>query len=85
MLFGVLSFGRYMIQASYTYAADYVFDYNETVSGFTAFVYDSRQIFGAALIGLGMFPSMILMPRLLRRFGTRTLSIAAGVGSGVIL
>ena len=85
MLFGVLSFGRYMIQASYTYAADYVFDYNETVSGFTAFVYESRQIFGAALIGLGMFPSMILMPRLLRRFGTRTLSIAAGVGSGIIL
>ncbi len=85
MLFGVLSFGRYLIQATYTYAADYVFNYYESSNGFAQFVYDSRQIFGAALIGIGMFPSMILMPKLLRKYSARKLAIVAGIGSGVIL
>lgn len=85
MLFGVLAFGRYMIQSSYTYAADYVFNYYEDANGFAAFIYGQRQIVGAALIGIGMFPSMLLMPKLLRKFSARTLAIFAGIGSGVIL
>lgn len=85
MLFGVLSFGRYLIQSSYTYAADYVFHYFEDSNAFTKFVYEARQIFGAALIGIGMFPSMIAMPKLLRKYSARKLAIVAGIGSGVVL
>ena len=85
MLFGLLSFGRYMIQASYTYAADYVFTYYETANSFTAFVYDMRQILGAALIGIGMFPSMIIMPKLLKKYNTRVIALGAGVFSGAVL
>ena len=85
MLFGLLSFGRYMIQASYTYAADYVFTYYENANAFTAFVYDMRQILGAALIGIGMFPSMIIMPKLLRKYNTRVIALGAGIFSGAVL
>lgn len=85
MLFGFLSFGRYMLQASYTYAADYVFVYHENANAFTSLVYDMRQIIGAALIGIGMFPSMLIMPKLLKKYNTRRIALGAGIFSGITL
>lgn len=85
MLFGLLSFGRYMLQASYTYAADYVFVYHQDANWFTTFVYNARQIIGTALIGIAMFPTMIIMPKLLKKYNSKQLSIGAGVFSGAVL
>lgn len=81
LLFGILCFGRYMIQAGYSYAADYVFTFPSTDS----FFYKQRQLIGAALIGIGMFPAMLITPKLMRKFEYKNLVIGAGLVSGAVL
>lgn len=81
LLFGILCFGRYMIQAGYSYAADYVFTFPSTDS----FFYKQRQLIGAALIGIGMFPAMLITPKLMRKFEYKNLVIGAGLISGAVL
>jgi sugar (glycoside-pentoside-hexuronide) transporter len=78
MLSGILGFGRYLIQAAYTYAASYVFTYS------SEFVENFSQVIGLALIGIGMFPTMILTPRLVKKFSYKVIMIAAGLVSVVI-
>lgn len=81
LLFGILCFGRYMIQAGYSYAADYVFTFPSVDSIF----YKQRQLIGAALIGIGMFPAMLITPKLMRKFEYKNLVIGAGLVSGAVL
>lgn len=76
---GILGFGRYLIQASYTYCAEYVFVTN------SKFVNDFKQVIGFALIGIGMFPTMILTPYLIKKYSYKWLMIGAGFFSAIIM
>lgn len=68
-LFGILCFGRYMVQTAYGYAATSVF--HSSVPA----VENMKGLLGAALIGVGMLPAMILMPSLMRRYNYKKLAI----------
>ncbi|NLA77685.1 MAG: hypothetical protein GX851_07675, partial [Clostridiales bacterium] len=68
-LFAILCFGRYMVQSAYGYAAASVFySSNSTVDGM-------KSLLGAALIGAGMFPAMLAMPKLMRKYNYKQLAI----------
>lgn len=71
--FAILCFGRYMVQSAYGYAAVSVF------SSSNSHVEGMKSLLGAALIGAGMFPAMLLMPKLMRKYNYKkiALSIAA--------
>lgn len=76
---GILGFGRYLIQAVYTYCAEYVFVCdNEFVSSF-------KQVAGFALIGIGMFPTMLLAPKLIKKYSYKWLMILTGVFAAVTM
>lgn len=70
-IMGILSFGRYMVQASMVYAARYVFEY-QIDKGFAV-------ILTAALVAVGMFPAMLIMPKLYQKFNFRQIAIGAGL------
>ncbi len=76
---GILGFGRYLVQAAYTYAAEYVFISNsDFVNGF-------KQVIGFAIIGVGMFPTMLLAPKLIKRFSYKWIVIYAGIFAAVVM
>lgn len=77
-LFGILCFGRYMVQTAYGYAATSVFHSS------VAFVENMKGIFGAALIGVGMLPAMIVMPSLMRKFNYKKLAIGIALFGFVV-
>lgn len=77
VLVGVLAFGRYMVQGAISYAADYVFVAN-------GFLKENIVLVTAALIGIGMFPAMVLMPTLFKKFNYKQIVIGAGFLSFVL-
>ncbi len=79
VLCGFLGFGRYLIQAAYTYAASYVF-----ISD-SSFINNFSQVIGYALIGIGMFPTMIMAPWLVKKFSYKIIIIASGIGAAAIM
>ena len=73
LLSGILGFGRYMVQAAYTYAAEYVFfSDSDFVEGF-------KQVIGFAVIGVGMLPTMLLTPKLIKKYTYKWIMIYSGV------
>jgi len=75
---GVLAFGRYMVQGAVSYAADYVFLAPD------GFIKDNLRLLTAALIGIGMFPAMLLMPTLFKKFNYKQIVIGSGILSFVL-
>lgn len=76
---GILGFGRYLIQAAYTYCAEYVFICDN------AFIDSYKQVAGFALIGIGMFPTMLLAPKLIKRYSYKWLMIITGAFAAVVM
>ncbi len=73
ILCGIIGFGRYLVQAAYTYAAEYVFfSGNEDVEEF-------KQVIGFAVIGIGMLPTMLLTPMLIKKYSYKWIMIYSGV------
>lgn len=79
VLSGILGFGRYLIQGAYTYCAEYVFECS------SEFINSFKQVIGFALIGIGMFPTMILTPYLVKKYSYKWLMIGAGLLSTIIM
>ena len=79
VLCGILGFGRYLIQGAYTYCAEYVFECS------SEFINNFKQVIGFALIGIGMFPTMILTPYLVKKYSYKWLMIGAGLLSTIIM
>ena len=79
VLCGILGFGRYLIQGAYTYCAEYVFECS------SEFINDFKQVIGFALIGIGMFPTMILTPYLVKKYSYKWLMIGAGLLSTITM
>ena len=78
MASGILGFGRYLVQAAYTYAAEYVFVAgDEFVDGF-------KQVIGFAVIGIGMLPTMLLTPKLVKKYTYKWIMIYTGIFSAFI-
>lgn len=77
VLVGVLAFGRYMVQGVVSYAADYVFVAN-------GFLDKNMVLVTSALIGIGMFPAMLFMPALFKRFNYKQIVIGSGAMSLII-
>ena len=79
LISGMLGFGRYLIQAAYTYAAEYVFfTDSDFINGF-------KQVIGFAVIGVGMFPTMLLAPKLVKKYSYKWIMIYSGIFSVVIM
>ncbi len=79
LLCGILGFGRYLVQAAYTYAAEYVFvSDSEFVNGF-------KQVIGFAIIGVGMLPTMLLTPMLIKKFSYKWIMIYSGIFGAVVM
>ncbi len=79
LLCGILGFGRYLIQAAYTYVAEYVLVSNsDFVEGF-------KQVIGFAIIGVGMFPTMLLAPKLIKKFSYKWIMIYSGIFAAIIM
>ena len=79
LLSGILGFGRYLVQAAYTYAAEYVFVSNsEFIEGF-------KQVIGFAIIGIGMFPTMLFAPKLIKKFSYKWIMIYSGIFAAIIM
>lgn len=76
---GILSFGRYLIQAAYAYAAKYVFFSD------IEFIESFKQVIGFAVIGVGMLPTMLLTPKLVKKYTYKWIMIYAGIGGAVIM
>ncbi|MFA5450327.1 MAG: MFS transporter, partial [Clostridia bacterium] len=74
---GVLAFGRYMVQGAISYAADYVF----VADGFLK---NNIVLICSGLVGIGMFPAMVLMPALFKRYNFKQIVIGAGCFSFII-
>jgi sugar (glycoside-pentoside-hexuronide) transporter len=69
---GVLSFGKYIVNMCLVYATRDIF-YNspEKIS----------MLLMSAAIAVGMFPGMLIMPKLFRKFNYKQIAILAGTGS----
>ena len=79
LLCGTIGFGRYLVQAAYTYAAEYVFVSNsEFVEGF-------KQVIGFAVIGIGMLPTMLLTPMLIKKYSYKWIMIYSGVFAAAVM
>jgi sugar (glycoside-pentoside-hexuronide) transporter len=78
VFFGILCFGRYMVQAAIPFVADYVFQTNINIFK------NSMIIISAALVGIGMFPSMLIMPNLYKKFNYKQIAIGAAIATGVL-
>ena len=76
---GTLGFGRYLVQAAYTYAAEYVFFSS------SEFVESFKQVLGFAVIGVGMLPTMLLTPKLVKKYTYKWIMIYSGVFGAVIM
>lgn len=78
LIFGILCFGRYMVQAAVSYAADYVFVTNIPI------FQNNMILISAGLVGVGMFPSMLIMPALFKKFNYKQIAITAAFATAVI-
>lgn len=78
IVFGILCFGRYMVQGAISYAADYVFTSSIEVLD------NNKVLICSALVGIGMFPAMLLMPTLFKKFNYKQIGIGSGIFSFII-
>ena len=76
---GILGFGRYLLQAAYAYAAKYVFFAD------IEFIESFKQVIGFAVIGIGMLPTMLLTPKLVKKYTYKWIMIYSGVLGAIIM
>jgi len=68
---GVLSFGKYIVNMCIVYATRDIF-FNAP---------EGAMLLTSLVIGLGMFPGMLIMPYLFKKFNYKQIAIYAGTGS----